>query len=78
VAVFSVFLLMYLYALRKRHVLHLTRLDRFDARYAIEANLINIGTGLGSIALAASSSRTESGPAYPVTSSDSLENTRAL
>ena len=52
VAVFSVFLLMYLYALRKRHVLRLTRLDLFDARYAIEANLISIGTGLGSIVLA--------------------------
>ena len=52
VAVFIVFLLMYLYALRKRHVLHLTRLDLFDARYAIEANLINVGTGLGSIVLA--------------------------
>ena len=52
VAVFVVFLLMYLYALRKRHVLHLTRLDLFDARYAIEADVINIGTGLGSIALA--------------------------
>jgi hypothetical protein len=52
VDVFAVFLLMYLYALRRRHVLHLTRLDLFDARYAIEANLINIGTGLGSIALA--------------------------
>jgi hypothetical protein len=52
VAVFVVFLLMYLYALRKRHVLRLTRLDLFDARYAIEADVINIGTGLGSIALA--------------------------
>ena len=52
VAVFVVLILMYLYALRKRHVLHLTRLDLFDARYAIEANVINIGTGLGSIALA--------------------------
>jgi uncharacterized membrane protein len=52
VAVFIVFALMYLYALRKRHVLHLTRLDLFDARYAIEADVINIGTGLGSIALA--------------------------
>jgi hypothetical protein len=52
VAVFVVFLLMYLYALRKRHVLHLTRLDLFDARYAIEADVINIGTGLGSVALA--------------------------
>jgi len=52
VAVFAVFLLMYLYALRRRHVLRLTRLDLFDARYAIEADLINIGTGLGSIGLA--------------------------
>ena len=52
VAVFVVFALMYVYALRKRHVLRLTRLDLFDARYAIEADLINIGTGLGSIALA--------------------------
>jgi uncharacterized membrane protein len=52
VAVFVVFALMYLYALRKRHILHLTRLDLFDARYAIEADVINIGTGLGSIALA--------------------------
>jgi uncharacterized membrane protein len=52
VAVFVVFLFMYLYALRKRQVLHLTRLDLFDARYAIEADVINIGTGLGSIALA--------------------------
>jgi uncharacterized membrane protein len=52
VAVFVVFTLMYVYALRKRQVLHLTRLDLFDARYAIEANVINIGTGLGSIALA--------------------------
>ena len=52
VAVFVVFLLMYRYALRKRHVLHLTRLDLFDAQYAIEADLINIGTGLGSIVLA--------------------------
>ena len=43
---------MYLYALRRRHVLRLTRLDLFDARYAIEANVINIGTGLGSILLA--------------------------
>lgn len=52
VAVFSVFLLMYLYATRKRRALHLTRLDLLDARYAIEANVINIATGLGSIALA--------------------------
>lgn len=52
VAVFVVLILMYLYALRKRHVLHLTRLDLFDARYAIESNVINIGTGLGSIVLA--------------------------
>jgi uncharacterized membrane protein len=52
VAVFVLFGLMYLYALRKRHVLHLTRLDLFDARYALEANVINILTGLGSIALA--------------------------
>jgi hypothetical protein len=50
--VFTVFLLMYVYALRKRHVLHLTHLDMFDARYAMEANLINIGTGIGSIMLA--------------------------
>jgi len=52
VAVFVVLTLMYLYALRKRHVLHLTRLDLFDARYAIESNVINIGTGVGSIVLA--------------------------
>jgi len=52
VAVFAVYILMYLYVLRKRRELHLSRLDVFDARYAIEANLINIGTGLGSIALA--------------------------
>ena len=52
VAVFVVLILMYLYALAKRHVLHLTRLDLFDARYAIESNVINIGTGLGSIPLA--------------------------
>lgn len=52
VAVFVVFSLMYLYALRKRRVLHLTKLDLYDARYAIEANVINIGTGLGSILLA--------------------------
>ena len=52
VAVFVVFSFMYLYALRKRQLLHLSRLDLFDARYAIESNLINIGTGLGSIALA--------------------------
>ena len=52
VAVFVVLSLMYLYALRKRHVLRLTRLDLYDARYAIEANVINIGTGLGSILLA--------------------------
>jgi hypothetical protein len=52
VAVFVVFSLMYLYAVRKRQVLHLTRLDLFDARYAIEADLINIGAGLGSIGLA--------------------------
>jgi len=52
VAVFVVFTLMYLYALRRRHVLHLNRLDLYDARYAIEANAINIGTALGSILLA--------------------------
>jgi len=52
VAVFVVFIFMYGYALRKRQLLHLSRLDLFDARYAIESNLINIGTGLGSIALA--------------------------
>ena len=52
VAVFVVLSLMYLYALRMRHVLHLTRLDLYDARYAIESNAINIGTGLGSIVLA--------------------------
>jgi len=52
VAVFIVFSLMYLYALRRRHVLRLTRVDLYDARYAIEANVINIGTGLGSILLA--------------------------
>src|SRR2546428_115091 len=40
------------HTLRKRRVLHLTRLDLYDARYAIEANVINIGTGLGSILLA--------------------------
>jgi len=43
---------MYLYALRKRDLLHLTRIDLFDARHAMEANLINVGTALGSIALA--------------------------
>jgi len=52
VAVFVVLTLMYLYALQKRHPLRLTRLDLFDARYAIESNAINIGTGLGSILLA--------------------------
>ena len=52
VAVFVVFSFMYLYTLRRRQLLHLSRLDLFDARYAIESNLINIGTGLGSILLA--------------------------
>ena len=52
VAVFAVFFLMYLYALRQRHLLHLTRVDLFDARYAMEANVINIGTGLSSVVLA--------------------------
>ena len=52
VAVFTVFVVMYLYALRKRRVLHLSSLDLHDARYAIEADIINIGTGLGSILLA--------------------------
>ena len=52
IAVFTVFYLMYFYALRRRDALRLTRLDLFDARYAMEANLINIGTGLGSVALA--------------------------
>ena len=33
-------------------MLHLSRLDLYDARYAIEANVINIGTGVGSIVLA--------------------------
>ncbi|TME29167.1 MAG: DUF1211 domain-containing protein [Chloroflexi bacterium] len=37
VAVFVVLILMYLYALRKRHVLHLTRLDLFDARSSTSA-----------------------------------------
>ena len=52
VAVFAIFFLMYSYALRRRHVLRLTRLDLYDARYAMEANVINMLTGLGSIVLA--------------------------
>lgn len=53
VAVFTVFLLMHLYAYRKRHTVHLTRLELFDTRYEIQANLINIVAGLASMIVAA-------------------------
>ena len=53
VAVFLVFLLMHLYAYRQRHALHLNRLELFDTRYAIESNVINVGVGAASMALAA-------------------------
>lgn len=53
VGVFIAFLLMHLYAWRKRALLELTPLEEHDARYATEACVINIAIGLLSIAVAA-------------------------
>lgn len=52
VAVFTVFLLMHLYAYSKRRELGLGGLELFDTRYAIEANIINLATGLASMLVA--------------------------
>src|SRR5262249_47176133 len=52
VAVFSVFLLLYWYAYRKRRELELTDLEAFDTREKIQEHVINVAIGLLSITIA--------------------------
>lgn len=53
VSVFLALFLMYLYAYSRRHYLGLTPLELHDTRYEMQVTLINMGTGLASIAVAA-------------------------
>jgi hypothetical protein len=52
VAVFSIFVLLYLHAYRKRVELDLNELERFDTRNEIQESAINVATGLISLGLA--------------------------
>jgi uncharacterized membrane protein len=53
VAVFFLFVLLYLHAYRKRFELDLNELERFDTRSELRECVINIAVGMASIALAA-------------------------
>lgn len=57
VAVFSIFVLLYYHAYRKRTELDLNELERFDTRNEIQESAINVCIGLISIALASSGAR---------------------
>ncbi len=61
VAVFFVFVLLYLHAYRKRFELDLNELERFDTRAELRECVINIAVGLASIALAAIGGRRYAG-----------------
>lgn len=52
VAVFSIFVLLYLHAYRKRFELDLNELEKFDTRSEIRESAINVAVGLISIGLA--------------------------
>ena len=52
VAIYSIFFLLYLHALRKRHALQLTHVEVFDTRTKMYAQLILVGVGMGSVILA--------------------------
>jgi uncharacterized membrane protein len=53
VAVFAIFVLLYLHAYRQRFVLNLNELEIFDTRNEIQESAINAGIGLLSICIAA-------------------------
>jgi hypothetical protein len=53
VAIFSVFVLLYWHAYRKRHELDLNALEIFDTRVDIQESFLNVGIGSLSIAVAA-------------------------
>lgn len=57
IAVFSIFVLLYLHAYRKRFELDLNELERFDTRSEIQESIINVAIGLISIALASLGTR---------------------
>lgn len=65
VAVFGVFVLLYLHAYRKQRQLELDQIEIFDTRYSIQESALNCGIGLLSMALAAFGGR-YSGLAGPV------------
>ncbi len=56
VAVFTIFILLYYHAYRKRVELNLNEIERFDTRNEIQESALNVFIGLVSIALAAASS----------------------
>jgi hypothetical protein len=53
VAVFAIFVLLYLHAYRRRFVLNLNELEIFDTRTEIQESSISVGVGLLSISFAA-------------------------
>lgn len=57
VAVFSIFVLLYWHAYRKRSELELNELERFDTRNEMRESIINVCIGLISIALASMGGR---------------------
>ncbi|HKP72194.1 MAG TPA: TMEM175 family protein [Pyrinomonadaceae bacterium] len=57
VAVFGVFVVLYLHAYRKRHELQLNAVEVFDTRTELQSMLCNVGIGLLSIGIAASGIR---------------------
>jgi uncharacterized membrane protein len=52
VAVFAIFVMLYLHAYRKRFELELNELEKFDTRSEIQESIINVVIGLISIAIA--------------------------
>lgn len=69
VAVFGVFVLLYLHAYRKRAALGLNELERFDTRNGIQEAALNCGIGLISIGIAIFGGQYVglAGPAYMLT-----------
>ena len=53
IAVFGVFVLLYLHAYRRRAMLDLNELEVFDTREDIQESALNVGIGSVSIAIAA-------------------------
>ncbi len=69
VAVFFVFVLLYLHAYRQRAALELNELELFDTRTELQSNLLNVSVGVISVTIAALGGRNAGGLAgmcYPM------------